>query len=245
MAFILRIAERFPLGFAVGYGGAKTIAADALVQTYMERREEWDVKRLMVFLSFGFFQVGAVQYGLYVGLCGRLFPGARAFSAMPWRAKLQDPQGMKNLAKQVSLDMLIYHPFCYFPVFYTCKEIIQGDAIGPIDSVQRAITRYIPNALDDLVALWKIFVPVSIIQMGFLPMHLRVPFCATAGFIWCGILSIMRGGEHPKSAMPAENKVKALKDSEGQQGLMVGNLLTTPRVALQCQKDSVKAGGDH
>ena len=55
------------------------------------------------------------------------------------------------------------------------------------------MANYAHNALEDLTALWKIFVPVAIIQFSVMPMHLRVPFTATAGFFWCGILSWMRG----------------------------------------------------
>ena len=73
---ILALAERRPLGFAIGYGGLKTIAADALVQRYMEDNEELDKRRMAVFLSFGFFQVGFVQYQLYVNAFTRLFPTA-------------------------------------------------------------------------------------------------------------------------------------------------------------------------
>ena len=85
----------------------------------------------------------------------------------------------------------MYHPICYFPVFYVCKELIES---GPsVETPSRAISKYVPNALDDLKALWTIFVPVSILQFSFCPMHLRVPFTATAGFFWCGVLSFMRG----------------------------------------------------
>ena len=106
---------------------------------------------------------------------------------------MHDVTGMANLGRQVLLDQLVYHPFCYFPVFYTCQELIES---GPsLSVVPNAISRYVPNAIDDLKALWTIFVPVSILQFSICPMHLRVPFTATAGFFWCGILSCMRGGK--------------------------------------------------
>jgi len=191
------LAELNPLSFAVAYGGAKTIAADALVQRYIEGKKEFDQKRLGVFLSFGFFQVGFVQYQLYVNAFTRLFPTAAAFSAAPLSAKVRDATGMANLAKQVVLDQCVYHPLCYFPVFYTCKEIIQSEnaVANPAETVRNALTAYRPNALEDLKALWSLFVPVSIIQFSVMPMHLRVPFVATAGFVWCGILSMMRGAK--------------------------------------------------
>ena len=63
---------------------------------------------------------------------------------------------------------------------------------------------YLPNALDDLKALWSIFVPTSIIQFSMMPMHLRVPFTATVGFAWCGILSMMRGAQAAAGSPPDE-----------------------------------------
>lgn len=123
----------------------------------------------------------------------RLFPSAASFSSAPLSAKVRDANGLRNLALQVGLDQFVYHPLCYFPVFYTCKEIIQGGQSTPTAVVSSALTKYVPNALDDLKALWQIFIPVSILQFSVMPMHLRVPFTATAGFVWCGILSMMRG----------------------------------------------------
>ena len=192
---VFAIAKRWPLGFAMGFGAIKTAAADALVQRYMEGKETLDQRRLGVFFSFGLFQVGFVQYQLYVNAFSWAFKGAAKFAAAPLSAKLRDATGLRNLAKQVLVDQMIYHPLCYFPVFYTCKEIIQGDATSPPDAVRRAITAYVPNALDDLKALWQIFFPTAIVQFSVMPMHLRVPFTATVGFFWCGILSWTRGAK--------------------------------------------------
>jgi hypothetical protein len=228
-AATLAFAKRRPLTFAIGFGGVKTIAADAFVQKYMEHADAYDQKRLLVFLTFGFFQVGFVQYNVYVNLFSRLFPAGASFTAAPIAAKLADGQGLRNLAKQVFIDQCVYHPCCYFPVFYICKEIINAEPQPPLTTVRRclrppvapppaasgsrslwplpplasaaataaraparqvrnALTAYAPNATEDLKALWSIFVPVSIVQMSFVPMHLRVPFNASVGFIWCMIL---------------------------------------------------------
>ena len=195
IAMVFAIAKRWPLGFAMGFGAIKTVAADALVQKYMEGKETLDRRRLGVFFTFGLVQVGFVQYQLYVNAFSWAFTGAAKFAALPFSAKLKDVVGLRNLAKQVLVDQMIYHPLCYFPVFYTCKEIIQGEATSPPDAVRRAITNYVPNAVEDLKALWQIFFPTAIVQFSVMPMHLRVPFTATVGFFWCGILSWMRGAQ--------------------------------------------------
>ena len=189
-------AARFPLPFAVGYSGLKTLAADAMVQKLVEKKTEINRNRLAVFFCFGSIQIGLVQYTLYVSIFGRLFPGSASFAAAPLAAKMRDAQGLRTLVKQVCLDQLVYHPVCYFPVFYTCQEIVlHGFDHTVVEHVQNALSKYVPNALDDVKALWKIFIPTSIMQFTFMPMHLRVPFVATVGFVWCAILSSMRGGE--------------------------------------------------
>ena len=188
--------------FAMGFGAAKTVAADALVQKCMERKETMDYRRLAVFFSFGFFQVGFVQYQLYVNAFGTLFRGAAGFAAAPLAAKLRDLRGLRDLANQVMLDQFLYHPFCYFPVFYMCKEIIEGEAETLVETAQCAIANYASNAAADLKALWQIFVPTAIVQFSVMPMHLRVPFAASIGFFWCGLLSFMRGGNLQSARTP-------------------------------------------
>ena len=205
---VFALAKRRPLAFAVAYGGVKTIAADAVVQKVLERREEFDRQRLLIFLSFGLFQVGFVQYKLYVDTFCKIFPNARAFTAAPLAVKMADTQGQVNVVKQVVLDQCFYHPLCYFPVFYTCQQVIMDR--GPtLETVPRAISNYIPNAWEDLKALWQIFVPVSILQMSVIPPHLRVPFVATAGFVYNMILSSMRGMGHKAEEQLLAAKQKA------------------------------------
>ena len=177
---VFSIAKRWPLQFAMGFGAVKTVAADALVQRYMEGKRELDKRRLAVFFSFGLFQVGFVQYQLYVNAFSTAFPGVAKFAAAPLAAKLRDAQGMRNLAKQVFLDQFVYHPLCYFPVFYCCKEVIQGDATTPQDIASRAMANYLPNALDDLTALWKIFLP----GCGAVFVDADALACAMGGFCW-------------------------------------------------------------
>lgn len=50
MRAVLALAERYPLRFAVAYGGAKTIAADVLVQKVVEGKQTIDKRRAGVFL---------------------------------------------------------------------------------------------------------------------------------------------------------------------------------------------------
>lgn len=51
------------------------------------------------------------------------------------------------------------------------------------------------NMKDDLIALWKIWVPATVINFAFMPMHARIPFVACVSLLWTCILSAMRGGD--------------------------------------------------
>ena len=152
--------KRHPFVFAVGFGGCKNVAADLLVQKWVEGSEEIDWRRLTLFLCFGLGQVGAVQYTLYCRLYSRWFPTAAVFAAKSIPQKLCDRAGMVTLLKQLCIDQFVYHPFCYFPVFYTCKELVTGEAGGLTRTLRAAITKYRANASEDLLALWKIWIPV-------------------------------------------------------------------------------------
>ena len=46
-----------------------------MVQKFVEKRENLDWRRAAVFLGFGVFQVGAVQYGLYNYTYNLMLPG--------------------------------------------------------------------------------------------------------------------------------------------------------------------------
>ena len=87
--------------------------------------------RSAVFLAWGAFWLGGVQYFIYVELFARrLFPSAAAFVAKPVRERLADPAGLMTVGKQVALDQFVHHPFFLFPAFYCVKEFIEAGRLG-------------------------------------------------------------------------------------------------------------------
>lgn len=58
---LVTLPKRQPLLFGLGFSCAKTGFADFLVQKYVEKREELDVRRNAAFALFGFAYLGALS----------------------------------------------------------------------------------------------------------------------------------------------------------------------------------------
>ena len=157
---------RYPFLFGVVVSGCKTSFSDYLVQKVVERREQIDWRRNAAFACFGFFYLGGVQYTLYVPIFGRLFPRAAAFATQPLAQKLRDTSGMLAVLAQTLIDQAIHHPFLYFPVFYCTKELVMARGDNKPD-FRRCLEEYRRNMKEDLQALWKIWVPATIINFSF------------------------------------------------------------------------------
>lgn len=213
---VLAFPKANPITFGVGFSCAKTSGADLMVQTQLEKREKIDWRRNSAFALFGFFYLGGVQYALYVPVFGRMFPNAAGFAAKPLREKLKDGKGWFNMLAQVFLDQVVHHPFLYFPVFYSLKETVAGNS--PMDGLYK----YSQNYKEDMVALWKVWVPATIINFTFSPMWLRIPFVASTSMVWSCILSAMRGSDD----LPAEEAA----DLFGNQGRAFERTMLSPKL---------------
>ena len=92
----------------------------------------------------------------------------------------------------------------YFPCFYMLKEVVNGTGTTS-EKMEYGLSKYKVNYAEDLVALWKLWVPSTIINFAFMPMHLRIPWVASTSLIWTCILSYMRGDDSietsPEEAM--------------------------------------------
>lgn len=180
-----------PFAFGVLVSGVKTSLSDLLVQKVVERKEKVDWKRNAAFAAFGFVYLGGVQYAIYVPLFGRLFPKTASFVAKPFREKIKDTKGIFGTMAQVFLDQAVHHPFMYFPAFYATKELVMKEE----PNLTRVMGEYRQNMKEDLIALWKIWVPATFANFFFAPMHLRIVGVAATSLIWTCVLSIMRGGD--------------------------------------------------
>mmetsp|Transcript_27092 Transcript_27092/g.54161 ORF Transcript_27092/g.54161 Transcript_27092/m.54161 type:complete len:96 (+) Transcript_27092:644-931(+) len=95
---------------------------------------------------------------------------------------------MRNVGAQVFLDQCVHHPLMYFPAFYLTKEIVMKD--NP--DIKGTLMQYKENMREDLLALWKIWVPSTIVNFAFMPMWARIPWVAGTSLLWTVVLSYMR-----------------------------------------------------
>jgi hypothetical protein len=215
LGLIGHVARTHPFKFGCVFSCAKTSFSDWLVQTYIERRERIDWKRNLTFASFGFVYLGGVQYALYVPIFGRMFPNAASYAGKSLGSKLADAAGSRSMVAQVVIDQFIHHPFLYFPAFYSIKEVVNGGLVAD------GLAKYQRNYKEDLVALWKLWVPSTILNFAFMPMHMRIPWVATTSLFWTCILSYMRGSED----VPAELVADVSEDVSGNQGRALSAML--------------------
>ena len=184
---VLTFPKRRPFVFGTCLAGFKNGAVDLVVQKKVEGRESIDWRRTTVFTSFGLLFNGAWQYFLFVKMMPRLCPQAVSFARKPIREKLKDIPGLKQLALQNFVENGINNALIYYPLFYTLKEYIEGGAF------EDGIKKYRKNMKDDLLAIWKVWVPAQFINFAFCPLWLRVPYVACLSCFWTAFVSFTRG----------------------------------------------------
>jgi len=204
------LGPKYPWTFGVSIATIKTGIADIFVQKQVEKREEIDWKRVGLFTFFGFAYLGIVQYLIYVNLFSHLFKNAAAFGKMPFREKIRNKDGLKDLGKQIVVDMFVHGPLFFFPCYYIAKESIQGSnnvLQQPGDVVKKAMQKYGKNYWDDWIALWQIWIPGDAFVFA-LPLWARLPANHAISFVYMCILSFTRGAEEEEDG--DESKKRAL-----------------------------------
>ena len=130
----IQFSKENPLVNSVAIASCKTAAADVLAQTFLGGGggttpwTEWDVPRTALFFVFGGLYSGAFQYYYQVNVFQQLFPNVDSFTQQSWREKLQDTEGLKSLAGQTMVDLLVLTAL-YLPAFYVFKATVFQDSI--------------------------------------------------------------------------------------------------------------------
>jgi len=187
--------KRRPYATNIIVATVKTSLADLIIQKSVKKKEEIDWKRNGVFMCFGCFYLGCVQWFVYVTIFTKLCPNAIRFANAPWKEKVKDRVGQIDLVKQTCLDNFAHYTFVYFPVFYTFKELIQADGGGLSPSLfWNALSKYKANFWMDNLAIWGLWVPFDMIIYA-LPIWMRLPVNHAVSLAWTMILSWLRGNE--------------------------------------------------
>eukprot|EP01087_Luapelamoeba_hula_P010960 TRINITY_DN2932_c0_g1_i1.p1 TRINITY_DN2932_c0_g1~~TRINITY_DN2932_c0_g1_i1.p1 ORF type:complete len:276 (-),score=67.96 TRINITY_DN2932_c0_g1_i1:10-837(-) len=159
-----------PMAWGMAITVVKTSAADLIAQKVIERRERVDFKRNAIFTMFGFVYLGGFQFALYNHILPRMFPGT----------------GTRVVMKRLFVDQAIHHPIMYFPAFYGIKTVMQND------SFEKGFTNYKHDLPENMIALWKVWVPSMFVCFAFVPAHMRIPYVSGVSFFWTTILSVMQ-----------------------------------------------------
>mmetsp|Transcript_7884 Transcript_7884/g.10196 ORF Transcript_7884/g.10196 Transcript_7884/m.10196 type:complete len:211 (-) Transcript_7884:196-828(-) len=199
---VLHIPQNHPFIFGVSTATIKTGGVDYLVQKHVEKKDEIEWRRVAVFTTFGFLYTGSWQYLLFVKIMPKYCPNSAAFIAKPFREKLRDKQGLKEVLVQNFMENGLNNPFLYFPIFYTIQEFLNKGKEG---KVMNALNRYRENCIDDLFAIWSLWIPAQAFNFGFSPLWLRVPFVAFVSTIWTGYMSFTRGAFNASSLTDDSN----------------------------------------
>lgn len=192
--------QRQPRELNVILATCKTWSADAIVQFGANRRggHTWtfDWGRSLAFALFGFLYIGLAQWFLYVTVLTTLFPDAMMFANAPWEAKLQDREGLWDMAGQVTVDNSFFQSLIYFPVFYLIKTALQGGLANVFSDMpsrlKSGIHSYRENFWADNLASISLWVPADVVIFA-CPMYLRMPLEHCVSFGWTMFISATRG----------------------------------------------------
>lgn len=171
-----------------------------------------DWRRTGVFTVFGGSFVGAWQYVLFNIMLPRVSPMPANFFTLPIMKRFAHREGLKAVAVLTVLENAINQPFLHFPSLYFIKHKMEHFGTSTwSESMENAISTTKEKFIPDNVASLALWVPATIINGLFVPLHFRVPFITLCGCLWTSFLSLDKG-------VPAT-------DSE-----------PTPRVAIKVRK---------
>ncbi|KAJ8614457.1 hypothetical protein CTAYLR_000824 [Chrysophaeum taylorii] len=165
-----------PVLTSMGVTGAKAFLADAMVQRIWEKREALDLKRSVVFGSFGCLYQGLFQYFAFNHVLEGAFPGVRP----------------RVVLIKVALTNAILDPCFFFPSFYSLKEALAAQRLDAA-VVMAALDEYHSNYMNDWLNSWAVWLPAHAITYGVIPIEWRIPWVAAVSFGYVCILSSTRG----------------------------------------------------
>lgn len=177
MQRVVRLLKNQPFMVSLVTNTCKTVIADIIAQKIVERKKHIDGRRTCVFGTFGLIYLGGWQHILF----------HRMFSRIEYIMHYSNVSKVYQSCFLTFLDMGIHTPLMYFPAFYTIKSISENKTIDDV------VEMYKINICQDLMSLWKLWIPAQAFNFMFVPLYLRMPFITSVSFVWTMILSLTHG----------------------------------------------------
>jgi len=193
---VVSITQRRPEMVAVVLTGLKTGASDIIAQKLDARRskdvkKKLDKRRVITFLLYGGIYLGWFQHFLFAKVYCKLFPLAQVFASQSTGEKLNNVAGALDVLKQVTCEAVVHWPWLYIPAYYVVKQTISptGFSLSSIANNLRS------NWREDLMLIWKVWIPAALINFSSVPLDFQIPFVAFISMFYIALFSLKRGGE--------------------------------------------------
>ena len=139
-----------------------------------EKEKELDLARVFRFFIFGLVLQAPWNHYYYLVLDGAIPPTAEPFS-------------------QSNIIKIIIDQFVQAPIFTVLIFVFLGALEGKtIEEIQQKLKDDYPETI---VNNWKLFIPATAINIGFVPPILRVLYLNVVFFFWCIYLSLVLNKE--------------------------------------------------
>ena len=186
-------AKQYPFINNVAIATTKTGAADFIAQTVIGQTPimDLDVQRSILFMLFGAVYSGGFQWLYQVQVFKKLFDIDK-FTNLSLEEKLEDKEGLKALAMQTALDLIVL-TLVYLPSFYIFKACVFSGSMDPSVWAEMGLGDYTTNFEKDESDLLKVWFPADLVCFS-VPLYLRLPVRHGVSFLWTAYLSFARGG---------------------------------------------------
>ena len=177
MKLLLSFLKKHPLVTSLLSNTCKAVLADVITQKVLENRRNIDKRRTLIFGTFGLVYLGGWQHLLFCKLFSRVSNIMQNYNVST----------IQRSCVLTFLDMGVHTPFFYYPAFYTIKCVAENKSFADVKEM------YKNNIGQDLISIWKIWIPAQIYNFNYVPLYLRMPFITSVSFIWTMILSLTHG----------------------------------------------------
>lgn len=168
--------KRKPLVCSMFWGGAKGMLACVVAQSMLEKdRTNIDTGKVAAFGLWSTVYCGAFLFLAYGRMFPRLWP-------LVTKAGLPHANQLGNRVKMVLFDNFVLTPLLMMPSYYLIKSVLDGgrDSVKqPTVAFNRAVKRYSIEWFDSCKVVWMFWIPIQSVTFSVVPIHWRVPFCAT------------------------------------------------------------------